>query len=228
MLRFALAEGLVRMAAVHAPSSSQNSGRSGRSGNSSQNGNTGIDGSYGEDAGGAASSSASHGVVLERVKDMNIQEEENCMPVLVRVLLGIVETVIAGGPTSAPTPTPAQYNPHTAHTSPTAIPAISADDTDNLTSHTAVSSKSVIDKITAGVLLLVLVKRSTSIDVGPDDAGDVCSNPDISTVTSDTNSTSTSNRERSTPRLIPPPLAHLYPLPKKEITRATELFLHLL
>ena len=105
------------------------------------------------------------------------KEEEENLPVLMRVLLGIIETVVADGPfTSVRT----GITPE--------IVSIKSD------------IKSTFDKSTAGVLLLVLIKQS---------AAESNINPSL-------------NYNES----VLPKFLKLQAVPRKEMIRATELFLH--
>ena len=150
LLRFALAEGLVRMSAVSAPHQSACPFT-------------------------VSSRSAAQGAVMQPLDGESFGSEN--LPVLTRVFLGIIETAVANGTSSSPSFETTSQLPGGARPPGT------------------------LDKSTAGVLLLVLVKQSGS-------------NLQSSTVYR----TSQSNT------LLP----KLKALPKKEVIRTTELFLQLL
>lgn len=139
LLRFALAEGLVRMSAVSAPRQSA-----------------------------CPFTVSSHSAAAQAVAMQPLDEESENLPVLTRVLLGIIETAVANG-----------------------------------TSHLPEGARQpgTLDKSTAGVLLLVLVKQSGS-----------------------SLHSSTMNGNFQSNNLLP----KLKALPKKEVIRTTELFLQLL
>lgn len=150
LLRFALAEGLVRMSAVSAPHQSACPFT-------------------------VSSRSAAQGAVMQPLDGESFGSEN--LPVLTRVFLGIIETAVANGTSSSPSFETTSQLPGGARPPGT------------------------LDKSTAGVLLLVLVKQSGS-------------NLQSSTVYR----TSQSNTV----------LPKLKALPKKEVIRTTELFLQLL
>jgi hypothetical protein len=151
LLRFALAEGLVRMSAASAPRQSACPFTM------------------------SSHSAAAQGVLSQPLDGESFGSEH--LPVLTRVLLGIIETAVANGSSFSPSFETSSLLPEVARPPGT------------------------LDKSTAGVLLLVLVKQSGS-----------------SLHSSTLNGTSPSNS------LLP----KLKALPKKEVIRTTELFLQLL
>jgi hypothetical protein len=151
LLRFALAEGLVRMSAISAPRQSA------------------CPFSV------PSHSAATQGVVSQPIDGESFGSEN--LPVLTRVLLGIIETAVANGSSFSPSFETSSLLPDGARPPGT------------------------LDKSTAGVLLLVLVKQSGS-----------------------SAHSSTLNRTSQSNSLLP----KLKALPKKEVIRTTELFLQLL
>lgn len=177
LLRFALAEGLVRMSAVRLflvptspmviPVCSDSLTHIIPEGNSSRESTESI----------------------ATIVGKNCQIEDK-FPVLMRVLLGIIETVVAGGPVISMR---------------TGEAPVIADSGSSL--------KAIFDKSTAGVLLLVLVKQS---------ARQSHSNSAFCSINAVSSSLKRTADDTSSE------YAQLQALPRKEIIRATELFLHLL
>ena len=177
LLRFSLAEGLVRMSAV----------RYSILPNSLVDVNLHSEGKHQTESslpdGPCLSHDVSNDVIVIKSNSGREGEgegEEN-LPVLMRVLLGIIETVVADGPAVT----------FRTGATPEAVTIESG-------------LKSTFDKSTAGVLLLVLIKQS---------ACEANKNSNVNLNCS----------ESAFPKFV-----KLQALPKKEMIRATELFLHLL
>ena len=171
LLRFSLAEGLVRMSAVRfsfLPSSLEDVNVHCEDNNLTETS---------QPVGPSLSHDISNDVIV--LKSNFRKEEEENLPVLMRVLLGIIETVVADGP----------FTSFRTGISPEIV-SIKSD------------IKSTFDKSTAGVLLLVLIKQS---------AAESNINPSL-------------NYNES----VFPKFLKLQAVPRKEMIRATELFLHLL
>ena len=175
LLRFSLAEGLVRMSAVRysiLPKSLVDV-------------NLHFEGKHQTESllpdGPYLSHDVSNDVIVIKSNSGREGEGEENLPVLMRVLLGIIETVVADGPAV------------TLRTG--ATPEAGTIES---------GLKSTFDKSTAGVLLLVLIKQSAC----------------------EANKNSNVNLNCSESSFLK--FVKLQALPKKEMIRATELFLHLL